>query len=73
RKDGKYQDVAHPITSDMRQRLEKAIVENYKKAIAEKSREAASAPSDAREPAVAETAVQAPPPEVPQPPAEEQK
>ncbi len=36
RKDGKYQDVAHPITTDMRQKLDKAIIESYKKASAEK-------------------------------------
>ncbi|PKN00287.1 MAG: septation protein SpoVG [Elusimicrobia bacterium HGW-Elusimicrobia-2] len=46
RKDGKYQDVAHPITTEMRQRLEKVIIEKYKQVAAEKAAEApAPAPS----------------------------
>jgi len=44
RKDGQYQDVAHPITTDMRQKLDKVIIESYKKASAEKKEAASSAP-----------------------------
>ncbi|MDO9514137.1 MAG: septation regulator SpoVG [Elusimicrobiota bacterium] len=39
RKDGKYQDVAHPITTEMRQRLDKVIIEKYKQVAAEKAAE----------------------------------
>lgn len=50
RKDGKYQDIAHPITTDMRQKLDKAIIESYKKASAKKKEEAPSAPSSGSDP-----------------------
>ncbi len=89
RKDGKYQDIAHPITTDMRHRLEKVIVENYKKASAEKKAEASSAPvqvppsagdtvSDNSSQPVQETAVSESSeadisPEVARPPSAEQK
>ncbi|MEA2082296.1 MAG: septation regulator SpoVG [Elusimicrobiota bacterium] len=42
RKDGKYKDVAHPITTDFRRLLDRAIVERYKEVAAEK---AAASPS----------------------------
>ena len=32
RKDGSYQDIAHPINNDMRKRLENAILDEYEKA-----------------------------------------
>jgi stage V sporulation protein G len=32
RKDGSYQDIAHPINNDMRKRLEDAILDEYEKA-----------------------------------------
>ncbi len=31
RKDGSYQDIAHPINNDMRKRLENAILDEYEK------------------------------------------
>ena len=31
RKDGSYQDIAHPINNDMRKRLEDAILDEYEK------------------------------------------
>jgi stage V sporulation protein G len=31
RKDGTYQDIAHPINNDMRKRLEDAILDEYEK------------------------------------------
>lgn len=32
RKDGSYQDIAHPINNDMRKKLENAILDEYEKA-----------------------------------------
>lgn len=33
RKDGTYKDIAHPLNADMRDRMEKAILSQYEKAI----------------------------------------
>jgi stage V sporulation protein G len=33
RSDGTYQDIAHPITPDMRRRLEEAVLKAYQKAL----------------------------------------
>jgi len=89
RKDGKYQDIAHPVTTDMRQKLDKAIIESYKKASAEKKAESPSSPVPAppsagdavsdissqpvQETVVSESAAEVPPAEGAQPQAEEQK
>ncbi|MBE5969264.1 MAG: septation regulator SpoVG [Lachnospiraceae bacterium] len=35
--DGEYRDVAHPITSESRDKLQKAIIEAYEKALTEES------------------------------------
>lgn len=32
-KNGQYSDIAHPINSELRERLEKAIIEEYRKAL----------------------------------------
>lgn len=32
RKDGSYKDVAHPLNAEMRERLEKRVLEEYEKA-----------------------------------------
>jgi len=47
KKDGKYLDVAHPITTEMRHRLDNAVIEKYKQALAKKAGEARSAPVSA--------------------------
>lgn len=33
-KDGTYKDIAHPISSEFRSKLEKAVLEEYQKALA---------------------------------------
>lgn len=33
--DGEYRDIAHPINSDMRTRIQDLIIENYRKALAD--------------------------------------
>lgn len=33
--DGEYRDIAHPINSGMRNRIQDLIIENYKKALAD--------------------------------------
>ncbi|WP_022670567.1 septation regulator SpoVG [Hippea alviniae] len=38
-KDGSFKDVAHPLNNDMRQRLEKAVLEEYEKAKEAKQQE----------------------------------
>ncbi len=38
--DGEYRDVAHPITSEARERLQKAIIEAYEKALSEEGADA---------------------------------
>lgn len=35
RKDGKYEDIVHPINNETRQMMEKRILEEYNKAVAE--------------------------------------
>ena len=35
--DGTYRDIAHPITSECRQRIEKAVLEEYEKALKARS------------------------------------
>jgi len=36
-KDGSFKDIAHPITNEFRSKLEKAVLDAYNKAVAEKS------------------------------------
>jgi stage V sporulation protein G len=33
RKDGKHQDLAHPITAEMRQKIEDLVISKYKEAL----------------------------------------
>ena len=33
--DGEYRDIAHPINSEMRSRIQALIIENYRKALAD--------------------------------------
>ena len=39
--DGEYRDIAHPINSDTRERVQKTILEAYQKVLAEESAAAA--------------------------------
>ncbi len=39
--DGEYRDIAHPINSDTRERVQKTILEAYQKVLAEESQAAA--------------------------------
>ena len=39
-KDGQFRDIAHPINNEMRQRLEKRIIDEYHKALQEGGSEA---------------------------------
>jgi stage V sporulation protein G len=37
--DGEFKDIAHPINSETREMIQKAILEEYEKAVAEESME----------------------------------
>ena len=56
RKDGKFRDIAHPVTQEMRERIEKSIFDEYEKVSGNKIEartmvlEGGTAPADPSEP-----------------------
>jgi len=45
-KDGQFRDIAHPINNEMRQRLEKAVIDEYHRVLEGKSTEAVEETKD---------------------------
>ena len=44
--EGDFRDIAHPLVSEMRNRIKDAIFEEYEKVLAEKAAEEAAAPAE---------------------------
>jgi len=51
RKNGKFRDIAHPITKEMRERIENSIFDEYEKVTGQKIPARAMAPQGESEPA----------------------
>lgn len=45
--DGDYRDIAHPLSSEVRERIKKAVFDAYEKALAEQQTEAAEPNTEA--------------------------